>query len=81
MVQRVSAKLHGAGNNGLCGQSVEHRFVFEYDETRHVRDNTSLLELFHIIYLDIWEPQRLDKVCAAHNRSVVIPLRRRFIDK
>ena len=79
VVQRVCTELHGAGYHGLSWHSVENRFVSEDDESSHICDNLSLLELFEVIDLDVRQPHALDEISTPHDCSIRTPLRRGLV--
>jgi len=78
-VQRVSAELHGAGDDGLCGDRVQDPAVLEDDEAGHVRDDVPLLKLLQIEDLDVRQPQAVHEVRRAHD-SLGAPISAAFVD-
>ena len=79
VVEGVGGELHGAGDDGLRGDSVEDGSVFEDDEAGHVGHNVPLLELLEVQDLDIGEPHALDEVGRAHD-ALGAPLRGVVVD-
>ncbi len=57
-VERVCAELHGAGDDGLGGERVQHGPVLEDDEPGHVGHDVPLLELLQAQDLRGREQQR-----------------------